>query len=422
MKKITKVFISALFFLPAIAFSELHKPNRIVELGLDWEAGASNSYASTSELLVKDLVIDLQKMEKDVSKSGWNIETFARESTFLNINANEKFRLGFYAGVEATGNINIGHELFELLGSGYSVGESKTMSIDTRADVFVDTGISFRTKIAGFGVKISPSYYIPIVYVPKTSTKISWSTNEDGEIRASAEADLNVYTAFDLARVFEGEDDLNEDGTQKFTDDLETASQVQDALKNGGFDLALEVEHPIFGNILEVGGFLRVPILPGKLNYKANRKMTFEFYQSNFLGKLNDESETENDHDTGEFTYFKETKKVYRPLKFGAEAIYRPFGWLDVRPMFDIVMRSPYSNEMVVYPEYSLDATIHCKNIVGFTLGTSYLDQTFNQRVGFFVNARVIELDTMISFRSGSFVKSFMGAGVAAYFGLKMGF
>lgn len=414
MKKLIS-FIAASALVSSVATAELHKPNRIVEIGTEAEGGFSNNYLAASELLVKNLVLDLQAMEKDVPDSGWNIEMFARDKTFLNVNPTSSFRLGFFAGIESTGNMNIGHELFEVLGSGFSVGESKSMDIDLYGDAYLDAGASLMMKIAGFGITVSPSYYIPLVYIPKTKAKLSCSTTREGEIRARATADLEVFSAFDLARVVGTDED--------FVDDLEMAEQFQKALGNGGVDLSIYVERPIFGSMFEVGGFLRVPIVAGKLEYKAMRTVSVDFYQSNFLGKLNDESENNVSKDMGEFSYSKESVRVYRPIRLGAEAVFRPFGkWFELYPMVGLVVRSPYSDDAIFYPEYSLDLKLNLFNVVGASFGTAYLDQVFAQRFGFFINARVLELDAGVSFRSGTFTRSFMGAGMSAFLGVKIGF
>lgn len=413
-----RIFSAAVFLLSsAFVFAELHKPNRIFEVGFDAEGGFSNNSLAATELLVKDLVLDLQKMADDVPDSGWNLDLFVREKNFLNINAGQRFRLGFFAGVEGNGNFNISHDFFDIFGTGYKVGESKSIDLDTYGDVYLTGGVSFGTRIRKLGIRITPSYYVPIVYIPKTNATVSWSTTEDGEIRAHAQAEFEVYSAFDLSKVLEDSDYEN-------VSDEELSEEIQKSLSNGGFDLQIEAEYPLFGNAFELGAFARVPILPGKLNYKASRTITADFYQSNFLGKLNDESETESEHDFGEFSYSTADKEVYRPMRLGLEGVWRPFGgtWFALEPMAACVIRSPYdADERIVYPEFSLDARLNFFNFLGLNVGTAYLDQIFVQRVGLMLNARVIEIDAQVSLRSGTFEKSFKGAGLGAYLGFRVG-
>ncbi len=413
-----KLLLTSLFVLLSVSLSaELYKPHRVVEVGVDAEGGFSNNYLAATEILVKDLVIDLQKMSNDVPDSGWNIDLYGKEKNFLNINAGTAFRLGFSAGVEACGNLNLSHDFFDFLSSGYSVGDTMKIDLDTYGDVFVTGSVSLGTRIKGLGIKLTPSYYVPVIYIPKTTGTVSCTTNEAGEIVAHAQADFSVYSAFDLSRFLEGDDYEN-------VDDTELNQQIQESLSNGGFDFLVELEYPLAGSRFELGAFARVPLLPGKVSYKASRSISADFYQSNFLGVLNDESTSENSHDFGEFTYSAEEKKVYRPMRLGLEAVWRPLGsWLEIRPMGACVIRSPYvADERIIYPEYSLDANIKLKEILALSIGTAYLDQVFIQRAGFMLNARLFEVKTQLAMRSGSFDRSFMGAGLGAYLGVRMGF
>lgn len=404
----------ALIAAAAAASAELRKPARYVEVGVESAAGASNSYFSAKEFMVKDLVIDLGKVASEMGSGGWKAEFFDREKVFLNVNAGEKFRLGLFAGVDAGGYLNIGSELFDFLGSGYRVGESKSVELNGYVDVFADAGVSIRTKIRDFGVTITPAYYVPLIYMPSTTATANFTSDASGRMVGSAEADLRMYSAVDMSRW------LGKDGSK---DDPEVTEQVQEALKNGGFDLSLAVEHPIFGQWLEVGGFARIPILAGKLNYEARRTVRANISTDGLLKVLDDQS-PEKEFDTGSWEFSEGGHKVWRPFRIGAEAAFRPFGrWFTLRPMAALVVRDLYtSGSRVFYPEYSLDATASLFDVLSLTLGTAYLNRAFVHSAVLAINARIIEIDAGIGVRSPSFTKSFMGSGLSASLAVKMGF
>ncbi len=416
MKTKKIVLAVATFFVSASVFAELRKPNRYFEIGVEAEAGASNNYFSTNEFMVKDLVIDLKKIADEIPSGGWKAEVLDKEKAFINLNISERFRLGFFTGLDVSGSVNIGKELFDFLGNGFT-GGSKSVKLSGHFDAFLDAGVSFRTKIREFGVTISPAYYVPLIYMPSTTATASWSSDSSGKLKANVQANVKVYSAVDMRRWTE-KNDFDENANPSLND------EIQSALKNGGFDLSLAVEHPIFGQWLEVGGFARIPILPGTLDYEMSRTVSAHVSTDGFLKILTDDDELEKEFDSGTATYSKTSHKVYRPLRFGAEAAFRPFGrWFTLRPMGALVMRSPYDgDEREIFPEYSLSATASLFNVLSLTVGTAYLNQVFVHSALFALNARVLELDLGIALRGGDFLKSFQGTGTSACIGVKIGF
>lgn len=409
--------ISTFFVISSLVFGELHKPNRIVEFATEVEAGISNNYFSTSDVLVKDLVIDLTKIADEMSDNGFLVEYSLTEKNSLSVNVNEYFRLGFFADVNGSGYLNLGKELFDFLGKGYEVGQSVSMKVDTYADLYLESGISFKSKIAGFGFTVKPSYYVPVLYVPNPHGKVSWSSNENGKLEINASADLQVYSAVNLKSLLEKDSDDSEN--------LDVQQNLVDSLSNGGFNLSFEVEHRILGRMLEAGVFAQIPITPGKLNYEMKRTITASVHTSDngILDLIND-NKPEIEHDFGEAEYSEVSKKFYKPLNFGFELLYRPFGsdWLSLNPMFGVVARNPYSSDIEFYPEYNLPVTLKLFNVLGMTLSTGYLNKAFIHRASFMINARVLELDFGCSLRSTEFVKSFSVSGATAFFAVKIGF
>lgn len=405
MKNKTIALISTFFISASLASAELHKPSRIVELDFETNMGASNNYFSANEVLVKDLVIDLTQMAEELTGKGFILEYGIRENNAINVNANEKFRLGLFAGVTGNGNINIGNGLFDFLGKGFTANQTKSIELNAYADMYLDAGISFRTKIKEFGVKISPAYYVPLLYVPNPEGKFTLSSKETGKLTADASADLRVYTAFNL-------------------DGGDIQADIMNSLSNGGFDISFEVERPILGKLLEGGVYGRIPVLPGKLNYEMSRTVTAHANTSeNGIFDFLNDNKPEFEYDFGEATYSEVTQKFHRPLRFGVEAMIRPLSkdWFVIQPTLGFALRTPFSSEIKFYPEFTIPVSLRLKQFLDFTLTTGYLDKVFFNQADFKFNARAIELDFGIGFRSPSFLRSFTPAGATFSFGLKMG-
>ena len=189
--------------------------------------------------------------------------------------------------------------------------------------------------------------------------------------------------------------------------------------------MSLAVERPFFPSF-DVGVFTRLPLWPGNLDYMASGKFTASFTEDNLLDKaMNSDNDLyESDYHLSDIRYRQvDTKHVWRPFKLGAEAAWRPFGnWAVFRPKFALVVRNPYTSDVMVYPEYSLAAEFAVFNIIGLNFTTAYESKVFIQQIGFMLNFRVIQIDIKASLRGASFVNSFNYTGAGVYAGVKIGF
>ena len=429
MKKILlpSIFLSvfSLFVLPVFSTEFdtdlLAKPHRIFEIGVDAQAAAANSYFNLNNIFQKDIVIDLTKITNDMPRSGFSVGFYDKEQVFINLNISSRFRFSVFTDVEASGRFSISKDLFELLSSGLNVGSTKTVDVIGYADMFADIGASFQTIVNNYGIRITPTYFIPLLYVPKTKATGTLVTNKEGLIKATAEANVDIYTAIDMQGFVE-------DGSNLFDD-----FDYKKILSNGGFDLSLDIDRNWFHNF-NAGIYTRIPIIAGTLNYKMSTRMWASFYTENLLDDIltsdipSPESgygyEDETTGDKKKFKYSEDTYKAYRPLKLGLSASYAPFGnWLKIQPAFGLAIRNPYSGDMIVYPEYSLDVRLALlKRVFNFNLGTAYQNQIFQQRFGFSLNLRAIEILAQVSMCGTSFRASFERDGYGAMLGYRIGF
>jgi hypothetical protein len=413
MKKLICTFF--VFSIALLGFAELRKPCRTFEIGVDADAAASNDYFDLRDIMVQDIVFDLQKIASEMPSQGLDVNALVDAKVFMNVNTKNSLRIGFFTEIDAYGNANIPQALFKKIAEGNALDEAESYKLAVNAEVFYNMGFTYHnmleTKFGKIGLSITPSYYLPIAYVPDANATVSYSTSSDGTITANATAPLDVYTAIDMKQF------LDSNSQSK-----DIASQLGDVLKNGGFDIAFEVERNIFKS-LDVGLFARVPVLPGHLTYKTTVNVTASAQIDNIIGALSGNDTTTTNYDVGNYEYSSVNKKLYRPLRIGFEGAWRPFGsWSTFRPMFAVVVREPYSNNAVCFPEYALNADFTLFNIVGCTFGTAYQDQIFIQRVGFMLNTHVIQFNVQASLEGSDFVNSFNWGGAGVYAGVRIGF
>lgn len=426
MKKIVFGVLFLIFSFLNFAFADLYEPHRIFEVGSDTEALAANSHFKLKEIMVKDLVIDVQDWYDQMPDAGLSFATHVQERAFMNINATSHFRLGFFAGVEANGFASLDKDFFKLLAEGLDLDEDETFELNYYAAAFADAGFSFQTLIRGFGVKISPAIYVPLVYMRPAKAKAHLETSSSGKISVEASAPVEIFTAVDMKGTFDDEDEDEEDedpesdSGEKWYDELEAA----ELLKNAGFDLSFEVERNFFHGF-NASVFGRIPILPGKLKHKMSTNLNAYFYETNVLGFIEDEELEAHDWDcnTDDLRCSDANEKVFRPMKLGLQASYRPFGkWITLRPRFDLVMRDPYSSDWKIFPEYDLTAEFSLFDIFALSIGSGYDYRIFSQHLGIMMNFRSVEILAKVSLASTDFVNSFKYAGAGGFVGVRIGF
>lgn len=401
----------AVFILPA-AFADLYKPHRIFEIGFDSELLFANSSFGLKDVMKKKLEIDLQQISSDIPKDGFKFNLNERELFLINLNASSRFRFGFYTGVESYSNLSISKSLFDLLSDGLAVGESHTYDVSGCSDMFFDVGLSFQTIIMGYGVKFNPTFFVPLVYVPKTKANAKVSSSSDGLIRADAEANVDIYTAVDMHDFME---------IKKTPENIDVSAGK--LISNSGFDFSMEIERNWLHG-LNAGLYARIPVVAGKLKHKMSTRVWAYFYETNAFGYLNDTEEHKKDHGRDDFTYSSANYAVHRPLKLGLNASYTPFGeWFKIQPAIGIAVRNPYTSDAIFYPEYALDFRFaFLWQIFNFNVGTAYQNQIFQQRFGFALNLRAVEIITQASLCGTNLKSCFSRYGYGALVGLRIGF
>ncbi len=396
---------AAMFSLHA----DFKKPTRTVEIGVDAEAGMSNSYLGIKDIFKENLVIDLNEIAEAMNGNGLTFDLFAKSSFYINVQGEHK-RFSFFTNVESSGYANLPQEFFDLLAEGFKTGTNKTMTLQAYGDMFLETGISYYRKWDKFAFSVAPSYVVPVFYMEDIQADVSYKVLENGYIGVNADAPVAIYSAFDLKPFIDNEGEKDEA--------LRNIGQI---MKNGGIDLSLSVEKKIL-RTLDATLYTRIPVIPGKLTHKASARYWAYAYENNLLGILDDTEDRDYDWGHDDFTYSSASLNVFRPFRLGVEGLWRPFGnWSYFKFGIGMAARNPYSGNAIIYPEGELSADFRILNILGFNFGAFYKNRVWTQKVGLTLNCHILEIDAFAGFRCADLSRSFNATGAAAGVSVKMG-
>ncbi len=415
MKKLLFVFLTLCL---SSLFAELYPARRYVELGYTEALRVSQNAMPMADIFKKNLVLDLKKISKGMPKSGF---AFAFEdNSALNLDFNfSRFAFGFHIDSQFSGRLNISKSLFDVLAEGVSPGKTYTADANFWSESFVSFSVPVRFNVGKVRVRLSPSWFSPIYYVPSTKITCSAINGNDGSLRLTASAPIEVYTVTEFKGLV-NDGKLSGDFVDKIKDDDLARSFAQSA----GIDLAALVEYPLL-DTLDIGGYANIPIVPARLKHKVTGTASLSVSTDSLIKVAFDDSKMEHSADISDVAYSGANYLVNRPLRLGAECAWRPVGkWLTMRAAAGFAMRNPFGADFSaksVYPEYKLGLEIVGIGMFGLGLSTEYTKKVFAHAVGIMLNFRAIEFDISAAVCSPTFVQSFKGEGVAAALGVKLG-
>ena len=139
-------------------------PRRIFEIGFDADIGFSNNYFAVSELMKKELEIDLRKIADEIDKKGLSFDIIFLSDFFMNLNLKNGVSVGLSSGIETSGNGTISKDLFEFLGYGNELNEKISVSgnLDSNLFAYAKTDVAFDIK--GFRVSVGPAVFFPVFH------------------------------------------------------------------------------------------------------------------------------------------------------------------------------------------------------------------------------------------------------------------
>ena len=476
MKKLNFTFCM-LIFASSLAFAQLYPPKRIFEAGADINFSASQNAVSVTDIFVENLVIDFTEIAEGFNGNGFILGADTDADAFFNFNIGKRWGFGLAADVNASMEFGIGQGLWDFLAYG-NWNETTGAPSDTEFDLslslesFAELSAPIKFGLKNLGIKVTPTYYIPLAYVPYTSADIviaSGNSSNGKTLTASGTAAFDLYSIINLDGVFtvtDGTPSFNaETLSETFSDMLSNAgSAAIELLQSGGLSVGICADYPIF-NSLTLGVYADVPISAGKLSYKASGTVTATADVDGLLDSVSeslssssdstsdtstsdtsssdtstsDTSTSEGtsssselysiDYSVSDITYseLEEAYSVRKPLRLGAEAAWRPFGsWFTIRGMLGYAARNPFGEDWnwkkSMFMEYSAGVDVSLLYVLRIYASTSYIDKVFAQQLGLGINLRATELTVKIASSGTSLAQSFSLGGAKAAVGITVGF
>ena len=408
IKKYAVVF--SLFLISSLLFAEVIRPaHRYFEIGIAAEAGLSNNSLTAKDLLKKELIIDLNKLADDMPKKGLSFDADADLSLFMNLNLKNDVHAGLNIGTDVTGNVTVSRGIFDFLGHGNELGEKIRSGGEIYGDVFAYVTTSAGFKINRILFKVSPSIFTPLFHMESSGMKASFVNCPSGSIKATLASDIKIYSYTDISPLL----------------DKNSGSSFEPANMSGtkfGFDMEIRAELPVF-RTLQCGGYMRIPIVPGRMDNMMTATFSTEYESENMKSLLQNDSANNSGYNISDMTFGKEEIRLNRPFRTGGEIMWRPFGnWMSFGALLGFGVRYPFSNSAKAYIDYDFSMDISLFKILGVSFATVRYDEIFAQRFGFMLNARVIEIDLGVEFRGADFVNSIKGSGAGAFVKFSTGF
>lgn len=483
MKKISLI-LTALIFSSSLAFAQLYPPKRVFEVGTELTFSASQNAVNVTDIFVENLVLDFTKIADGLNGNGLLFDIDADTDFFMNLNLGKRWGVGVFMDANTSLEFGIGQGLWDFLAYG-NWDEATNTPQDTKFDLslslesFLEFGAPIKFGLKSLGIKVTPSYYIPLAYIPYTSANVIVSPGNASNgktLTATGEANFNLYTPVSLNGILS----VDENGSLNF--DSESLSAMfsdltsnvgttsMELLQNGGISLGISADYPLF-RTLTVGAYADFPLSPGKLSYRTSGTITGTAEVNGILdtatssssssgsssgassgtsgtsasGETSSGASGASETSSGEtgassgfykydytfsgisYTELEEAYSVRKPLRFGGEVAWRPFGdWFTIRGMLGYAARNPFGEDWnwknSMFMEYSGGVDISLFYILRLYAQTSYINKIYAQQFGVGLNLRALELTAKIASSGTSFEQSFGIGGAKVFVGITTGF
>ena len=368
MKKLA--VITAMALAAASAFAELYPSSRYFEVGVDATVQIDQNTLSAGDILVENLVIDFSKYAQSMGEDGFVMNFAFSPKAFVNLNT-PLFSAGVFTDVKTSARVSTGKGLFEFLGYG-NTSDTFGTTMSTQMESFVEVGAPVKFSFGSLKLRVTPTYYVPIVYVPRTEVPLSVTMDDEHLFTAKTSANIDIYSLIDIVGLMFDEN-MAFLGPDALTESMQSP-EVQDKIASSGGSTEVTSDHSL---------------------------------------KFN--GTTASDY------------SVCTPLRVGLEAAWRPFGkWLTFRPKFGLAARNPFGEDFdpkySMFPEYSLSAEMRLLYILGLDFCTSYINQVYSQQFGLALNLRIAELDVKVATSGADFAKTWSLTGAQIMAGVRVGF
>jgi hypothetical protein len=399
------VFVSVF----SLSFADNFLSHRYFEVKVDVPISISNNTMLISNFLQEQVVIDLAQIADSVPKDGFNFSTKVDPSVAVKLEFKRGPKIGIFTGIDCYGNMGISKSLFEFIGHGNELNETLKFDAHAYVDMFAYTSVQLGWNTKKYKFCVTPTAFMSMIHASANNLNATVQNTADGKFILNTSGVFDVYSPVMIS---------NETDWQVMANEL-----IANLSSSVGFDVEADFSYSLF-NFLDVGGVIRIPIVPSTLDQKIPYNFSYEF-QTDINSLMNDEnSEPSGDHSFGEAV--KTEYSINRPMKIKATALAKPFGdFCKFYGQFGIAIRNPGAqnkDDVFSYAEYMLGCRLSLANLLSLYLSTEYTDEIYMQKASLSFNMRLFELVTGIATSSSSFTKTFQGTGLGAFVTVYMGF
>lgn len=413
MKKFISL-ITTVLLISNFIFSENLFSSRFCETNLNIPINLSNNAFSLNDIFVKDLVIDLSKIAEQVPDEGFEYIVSSNPKLSSRINF-LGLMLGWNIGIDGYAKLNISKDVFELLGSGYKVGDTVDLNLNGDLDIIAYAEYPIGIKIGNVKVNFTPGTFLPLMSLESVNSKATIRNDSNGDLIGEISNSYNLIISSSIYNV-------NKD----FEGSLYPFVEIKEN-KLLGFDISGSVEFPIIKNMdLIISG--RIPIIPGKLNQRIKYRddsIAVDLNVGDFIINQNDNTKqlnSENNESGFGMEDLAEPYYINRPLKLSAYTIYSPIREVSFVAGGGFVINHPFDSVNVsFFPEYYGSVILNFLDFIKLSLSTEYTNQIFIHEISAALDLLFVEVHAGLSMNAANFVNSFNFKGIGGHVSISLG-
>jgi hypothetical protein len=367
---------------------------------LDWElfaleAGFSNNLIGAPDILQETIRINGAELAARAAEEGVMLNTDVKFRNALNFNGKSK---GFGLFFEAQGRLDtkVPESLLSLLAHGNAENPQASGSFTVSGAVFAEAGFHHYFDINKWRINIRPSWFVPLVYVPRSDVSFLFET--ENNITVETVGTVTAYLPVNL----------NESGIAMINN-------------FGGADFSTSVEYALFP-ILDIGlGLTHIPFMPARLSNKVSASIEERILDNvSIIDLIKDPGSLKLNFSPD---YSLDSAEIYvtRPFNLNMWFLYRPFRTdiLTVKPNVGLTTNTPAEE---TYINVGLEVELNVERLLFLRLHSGLEDGIWRHGVGLGINLGLIQLDVNAALASQEYLPSWNGRGLSVGAGLHLGF
>jgi hypothetical protein len=391
---------------------------RFVEFGVNGNVGLANNLVGLSDILKKNIELDMNKLSGKVKDDGWNIDVNVDSDVFFNFNVSPRWGFGFFASVSGALNATISKSFMTLIAEGNIKNPSQSGSISVSGGVFTDVGLDIHARFLKedkLKISLIPAMFVPVVYIPQSG--VNYQLNAEDNLSVRTWGSIDVYTPIFMESIVED---------SSFGSDLLNVNKI---LGQKGFDFSLTAEYELFDWLNVGGGFTHIPFSPAVLGNHLSVSIPED---KEDIINMDDDAKggliTGNIDDLTNFPNADDLKPVYdnksyeiiRPMRFDVYADYKPFkrNLFIIRPNIGFTVFTPEEKA-----RFNASVKVQLNTpVLLIHASTGYDELMWQHKLWLGLNLRILEVDVGLHLSSQDFEQSFDMSGAGVTVGVRFGF